>query len=161
MVGRPPFQPDDFIDIHVENDQVCVDLDQRLQQPPRLTGPEAAALAAAAELLRPAAGDALASALAKLERVLPAGAKEMYREMGSAVDARSQARRSWALTRAVQERREVDVRLRRAGQDRRREAAGAARTRLFSHRGPWYLYGWDLARGRAPLPAGPDDRDRR
>ncbi len=46
MVGRPPFQPDDFIDLHVENDQVWVDLDQRFSKPPRLTGPEAAALAA-------------------------------------------------------------------------------------------------------------------
>ena len=82
MVGRPPFQPDDFIDLHVENDRVWVDLDQRFSKPPRLTGPEAAALAAAAELLRPAAQTALASALAKLERILPAGAKKMYRELG-------------------------------------------------------------------------------
>ena len=46
MVGRPPFQPDDFIDLHVENDQVWVDLDQRFSKPPRLTGAEAAALSA-------------------------------------------------------------------------------------------------------------------
>ena len=38
MVGRPPFQPDDFIDLHVENDRVWVDLDQRFSKPPRLTG---------------------------------------------------------------------------------------------------------------------------
>ena len=36
MVGRPPFQPDDFIDLHVENDQVWVDLDQRFSKPPRV-----------------------------------------------------------------------------------------------------------------------------
>ena len=89
MVGRPPFQPDDFIDLHVENDQVWVDLDQRFSKPPRLTGPEAAALASAAELLRPAAQTALASALAKLEKVLPAQAKRLYRELGTAVNARS------------------------------------------------------------------------
>src|SRR5262249_60346045 len=29
MVGRPPFQPDDFIDLHVEDDQGWADLDQR------------------------------------------------------------------------------------------------------------------------------------
>jgi proteasome accessory factor C len=64
LVGRPPFQPDDFIDLHVENDRVYVDLDQRFSAPPRLTAAEAAALAAAAELLRPAPGDPLNSALA-------------------------------------------------------------------------------------------------
>ena len=36
-VGRPPFNPDDYIDIYVENDRVYVDLDQRLSAPPRLT----------------------------------------------------------------------------------------------------------------------------
>ena len=36
-VGRPPFNPDDYIDIYVDNDRVYVDLDQRLSAPPRLT----------------------------------------------------------------------------------------------------------------------------
>ncbi len=72
-VGRPPFNPDDYVDIYVDNDRVYVDLDQRLSRPPRLTADEAAALAASAELLRPAAGDALQSALQKLEKILPAG----------------------------------------------------------------------------------------
>ena len=53
-----------------------------LQQAAAADRPEAAALAAAAELLRPAGGDALASALAKLEKVLPAQAQKTYREMG-------------------------------------------------------------------------------
>src|SRR5438093_533763 len=71
MVGRPPFQPDDYIDIYVDGDRVYVDLDQRLSAPPRLTAAEAAALAAAAELLRPAASSELSSALRKLEKVIP------------------------------------------------------------------------------------------
>src|SRR5262249_33243980 len=146
MVGRPPFQPDDFIDLHVENDQVWVDLDQRFSKPPRLTGPEAAALAAAAELLRPAAQSALASALAKLEKILPAQAKKMYRELGSAVNARSLASAELGiLTRAVEERRELEFDY--AGQgstatERRRVEP----VEVFNHRGQWYLYGWDLGR---------------
>src|SRR5205823_7707566 len=52
MVGRPPFQPDDFVDIYVEDDKVYVDLDQRFSAPPRLTAAEGVALAAAAELLQ-------------------------------------------------------------------------------------------------------------
>ena len=60
-------------------------------RPPRLTAGEAAALAAAAELLRPAAGDALQSALEKLERILPPAARERYREMYRKIDASSDA----------------------------------------------------------------------
>ena len=146
MVGRPPFQPDDFIDLHVENDQVWVDLDQRFSKPPRLTGPEAAALAAAAELLRPAAQTALASALGKLERILPPGAKKMYRELGSAVNARSQAPEALGiLTRAVEERRELEFEYagpgKTAAEKRRVEPA-----EVFNHRGLWYVHGWDLGR---------------
>src|SRR5712692_6869669 len=57
MIGRPPFQPDDYIDIYVENGRVYVDLDQRFSAPPRLTAAEAAALRAAADLVRPTASD--------------------------------------------------------------------------------------------------------
>jgi proteasome accessory factor C len=151
MVGRPPFQPDDFIDLHVENDQVWVDLDQRFSKPPRLTGAEAAALAAAAELLRPAAETALASALAKLEKVLPAQAKRLYRDLGSAVNARSLATAELGiLTRAVEERREL-------GFDYAAQGSTAAERRqvepveVFNHRGQWYLHAWDLGRGQARL----------
>ena len=151
MVGRPPFQPDDFIDLHVENDQVWVDLDQRFSKPPRLTGAEAAALAAAAELLRPAAETALASALANLEKVLPAQAKRLYRDLGSAVNARSLAPAELGiLTRAVEERREL-------GFDYAAQGRTAAEPRqvepveVFNHRGQWYLHAWDLGRGQARL----------
>ena len=167
MVGRPPFQPDDFINLHVENDQVWVDLDQRFSKPPRLTGPEAAALAAAAELLRPAAQTALASALAKLEKILPASAKKMYRELGSAVNARSQAPEELGiLTRAVEERRELEFDYAAPGKHRRRERRRVEPVEVFNHRGHWYLYGWDLGRGSERLfrldrmtgirPDGPD-----
>ena len=151
MVGRPPFQPDDFIDLHVENDQVWVDLDQRFSKPPRLTGPEAAALAAAAELLRPAAQTALASALGKLERILPAGAKKMYRELGSAVNARSLAPEALGiLTRAVEERRELEFDYAGSGKTSA-EKRRVEPVEVFNHRGLWYLQGWDLGRGSARL----------
>src|SRR5262244_1042382 len=71
MVGRPPFQPDDYIDIYVENGRVYVDLDQRFSAPPRLTAAEAAALRAAGALVRATASSSLRSAMDKLEKVLP------------------------------------------------------------------------------------------
>src|SRR6516225_7579243 len=91
MVGRPPFQPDDFVDIYVEDDKVFVDLDQRFSAPPRLTAAEGVALAAAAELLRPAATDALTKALEKLEKVLPKDARERYRTMSRQLDVALEA----------------------------------------------------------------------
>jgi proteasome accessory factor C len=151
MVGRPPFQPDDFIDLHVENDQVWVDLDQRFSKPPRLTGAEAAALGAAAELLRPGAESALASALAKLEKVLPAQAKRLYRDLERTVNARSLAPAELGLvTRAVEERRELtfDYAARGSTAAERRRVEPVE---VFNHRGQWYLYAWDLARGQERL----------
>ena len=151
LVGRPPFQPDDFVDVHVENDRVYVDLDQRFSKPPRLTAPEAAALAAAAALFRPAAGDALRRALAKLERVLPAQAQARYREMGQKIDAGSEGPPELGLlNRAALERREVrfDYFSPNRGETERRAVQPYE---LFSHRGQWYLQGFCLSRSDVRL----------
>jgi len=146
LVGRPPFQPDDYIDLHVDNDRVWVDLDQRLSKPPRLTAAEAAALAAAAELLRPAAGDALSSALAKLERVLPAGAREQYRAMGAKIDTAVEAPSELGpLTQAIAARQEVEFDYFTSGRALTERRTVRPRE-LFSHRGQWYLSGYCLSR---------------
>jgi proteasome accessory factor C len=149
-VGRPPFNPDDYVDIYVDNDRVYVDLDQRLSRPPRLTAGEAAALAASAELLRPAAGDALQSALQKLERILPAAARERYREMYRKIDASSDAPQSLGpLTRAILERREVTFDY--ASPGRTSEPRRVRPYELLSHRGQWYLQGFCHTRQDARL----------
>jgi proteasome accessory factor C len=146
MVGRPPFQPDDYIDIYVENDRIYVDLDQRFSAPPRLTAAEATALTAAAELLKPAAGGALQSALAKLEKVLPADARSRYRDMERKIDANVQGSDELApLANAISSRREVTFAYFSHG----RGAVEQRRARpleLFSHRGQWYLHAYCLSR---------------
>ncbi len=151
MVGRPPFQPDDYIDIYVEGDRVFVDLDQRLSAPPRLTASEAAALAAAAELLRPAAGEALERALQKLEKVIPPQARDRYREMHRKIDAGPAGPGELGpLVRAVAERREVefDYFTQGRGNVQRRRVRPHE---VFSHRGQWYLAGFDVQRGESRL----------
>jgi proteasome accessory factor C len=151
LVGRPPFQPDDYIDLTVEDDRVFVDLDQRFSKPPRLTAPEAAALASAAEWMRPAAGEALARALQKLERVLPSGALARYQEMGRAVDARSGGPAELLpMAQALNERRELsfDYLTQGRGTSERRRVQPQE---LFSHRGQWYLSAFDVGRGDARL----------
>lgn len=147
LVGRPPFQPDDFVDIYVEDDRVYVDLDQRLSAPPRLTAAEGVALAAAAALLKPGQSDALRSAIEKLERVLPPHAVARFREMGKRLDVALEAPAGLAtLSQAIVEHRVVafDYLPTSTGQPERRRVQPAE---LFSHRGQWYLAGFDVGRG--------------
>lgn len=139
LVGRPPFQPDDFVDIYVENDRVYVDLDQRFKKPPRLTASEAAALAAAAKLLQPAAGDALSSALRKLQQALPSQDQVRFKQLGKQIDAEQHASKDLEpLTRAIRERKEVafDYFSAHRGKTERRTTRPLE---LFAHRGHWYL----------------------
>lgn len=146
LVGRPPFQPDDFVDIYVEDDRVFVDLDQRLSAPPRLTAAEGVALAAAATLLKPGSSDALKSAIEKLERVLPPHAVGRFREMGKRLDVAVDAPIGLAaLSQAIVERRVVafDYLATSTHHPERREVQPLE---LFSHRGQWYLSGFDRAR---------------
>ncbi|MHB8875137.1 MAG: helix-turn-helix transcriptional regulator [Myxococcaceae bacterium] len=151
LVGRPPFQPDDFIDIYVDDDRVYVDLDQRLSAPPRLTAAEAAALAAAAALLRPASGDALDGALKKLERVIPPDARERYREMGQKIDLSLDAPGGLGpLSRAIVEHREVEFDYFSSGRGQTEHRAVRPHE-LFCHRGQWYLAGYCLARAEDRL----------
>jgi proteasome accessory factor C len=146
MVGRPPFQPDDYIDIYIENGRVYVDLDQRFSAPPRLTGAEAAALRAAADLVRPTASDALRSAMAKLERVLPADAREQYREIGRKVDASLSGPAELAsLAQAISERVEVTFEYFSRGRGST-EKRIVRPLELFSHRGQWYLFAYCCSR---------------
>lgn len=146
MVGRPPFQPDDFVDIYVDDDKVYVDLDQRFSAPPRLTAAEGVALAAAAELLRPAATDALTKALEKLEKVLPDGAQTRYRQMSKQLDLALEAPQGLAaLSQAIVERREVELDYFTSGRNQT-EKRRVQPHELFSHRGQWYLQGHCLTR---------------
>jgi proteasome accessory factor C len=140
LVGRPPFSPDDYIDVFVENDRVYVALDQRLSRPPRLTAAEAAALAAAARSLKPAAECALASALAKIERALPAGALNDYAGLTGRV-----ATDSPALSDVLAPLAEAAARRREVVLDYFTPSRGSAEKRpvqphtVFLHRGQWYL----------------------
>jgi len=146
LVGRPPFQPDDYIDIYVEDDRVYLDLDQRLSAPPRLTAAEGVSLAAAAALLKPSSGGALASALAKLERVLPPQSLARYRELSRSLDVSADGPDSLAtISQAILEHRELELEYVSLGKGER-EHRRAQPLELFSHRGQWYLQAFCLTR---------------
>lgn len=147
LVGRPPFSPDDFIDIYVEDDRVYVMLDQRFERPPRLTAPEAAALWASAQLMRPAAKTALASAQEKLVAAVPESARELFERLAERVGSEAAPMDDLLepLARAAREQREVEFDYLAAGRDK-----GERRTvrpyATYLHRGRWYLAGFCLAR---------------
>ncbi len=146
LVGRPPFQPGDFIDIYVEDDRVYLDLDQRLSAPPRLTAAEGVALAAAAALLKPSSGGALSTGLAKLEKVLPPASMQQYREMARQLDVSADGPDSLALiSQGILEHRELELEYISVGKGER-EQRRVRPVELFSHRGQWYLQAFCLTR---------------
>ncbi len=51
LIGKPPFRPDDYVDIYVEDDRVYIEFDQMLNRPLRFTRPEAMALLMSLALL--------------------------------------------------------------------------------------------------------------
>jgi len=77
LVGVPPFEPDDLVEITIEDDGVYVDLPQSLDRAVRLNPLEAAALVAAARALAP--GDpTLASATSRLIALLAPGQRTTF-----------------------------------------------------------------------------------
>lgn len=53
LIGKPPFRPDDYVDIYVEDQKVFVEFDQMLNRPLRFTRPEAMSLLISLQLLDP------------------------------------------------------------------------------------------------------------
>lgn len=148
MVGRPPFSPDDFIDVYVEGETVHVALDQRFSRPPRLTAAEAAALLAAAQVMRPAARSALGSAQKKLLAALPAHARRAFSRIASRVGAEEVPLMDdllEPLARAAREAREVEFDYLTGGRGKR-ERRTVRPHAVYLHRGQWYLAGFCLKR---------------
>jgi proteasome accessory factor B len=151
FVGRPPFSPDDLIDISVdERGRISVALDQSFSRPPQLTAVEALALAAAAEEVAPA-DPAVVSALAKLTEKLTPAARQLYSALARRLAAATPPPRGTEgilaqLREAAQQHREIVV-------EYDKEGRGTAQDRTFQpqgvidHAGVWYVIGHDLARG--------------
>ena len=151
VVGRPPFSPDDLIDISVdERDRVTVTLDQSFSRPPQLTALESLALAAAAQEVAPA-DPQVTSALAKLTEKLTPQAQNLYKGL---------ARRLAAATPPPRGAEEILARLRAAAENHRevklaydKEGRGQAQERilrphgLIDHGGVWYAIGLDAQKG--------------
>jgi proteasome accessory factor C len=150
VVGRPPFSPDDLIDIAVdERGRVTVTLDQSFAAPPQLTAFEALALSAAAQEAAPA-DPAVTAALAKLTEQLTAPARKLFGALAQRV----------ALAPAPRGTEEILAQLRAAAEQRRevqlgydKEGRGQLEERtlepqgVIDHGGRWYVIGRDVGKG--------------
>jgi proteasome accessory factor C len=146
-VGCPPFAPDDFLDIYVdEKGGVHVALHQSLTRPPRFTESEAAALAAAARAL---GGEDADRAVAALRECVPRDRRRSFDELATRIYAGSPPAPNsilGRLRRAIGERREVRLRYVNArGEETERTVRPYTLAQRFGH---WYLFGHDAARGK-------------
>ena len=151
MVGRPPFSPDDLIDISVdERGRVAVSLDQSFSRPPQLTAVEALALAAAAEEVAPA-DPAVVSALGKLTGKLTPAARQIYSALARRLAASTPAPRGAAgilaqLRSAAAAHREVALEYDKEGRGKADERTLHPQG-VIDHGGVWYVIGQDAGRG--------------
>jgi proteasome accessory factor B len=147
MVGRPPFSPEDLIDISVdERGRVTVALDQSFSRPPQISATEALALAAAAEEVAPA-DPAVVSALAKLTGKLTPAARQLYSALARRVAAATPPPRGAEgilaqLRQAAEHRREIALEYDRGALEERTLHPQA----VIDHGGRWYVIGHDTGR---------------
>jgi proteasome accessory factor C len=149
LIGRPPFSPDDLVDIHVDRGRVYVELPSSLDRPPRFSMLEALALASAAQLFTGAeqmgeAATAVRVALNKVLASLPKDTRAICEQLAERYLVLSSTGASPhldLLRRAVEERLEVEMTYYSAGRDE----VGDRVVRPYGlvHRaGVWYLLAW-------------------
>ncbi len=146
MVGRPPFSPDDLVDIHVDGGRVFVELPSSLETPPRFTAFEALALACAAQLFAGSdeLGEASTAVRVALEKVLDSLPDETRRVFDDLAErylvlaGESATPHLDLIRRAIEDRLEVEMTYYSAGRDAVTERS--VRPYGLIHRsGVWYL----------------------
>ncbi len=146
LIGKPPFRPDDYVDIYVDEElKVWIDFDQSLNRPLRFTRPEAMALLLSLQLLDAEVDPrTVASLRGKIQTAIEASVdpkarledrivldhpsqpvSEHFRRLRESTDAKRKIRiKYWALTRDSISERVVRPFL------------------LLKHLGYWYLTGY-------------------
>lgn len=150
LCGKPPFAPDDLIDIYAEGGRLYLSLDQSLGRPLRLAAAEALALSIALRALGATRGDPFAdaarSALAKIAAKLTGDVAGRVAAVEHRIVVRGEDRgaedRLDVIDRGRREKREVEIRYWTASRDdisRRRLRPYLLLQRL----GSWYVVGHD------------------
>ncbi|RPJ86116.1 MAG: WYL domain-containing protein [Acidobacteria bacterium] len=113
LIGKPPFRPDDYVDIYVEDQRVYIEFDQMLNRPLRLTRAEALALLMSLQLLDPEVDpDAVQSLKNKIEHLIASSIDAASRLEDSILldrPARPVSAHFDRLRKAIERRRKVEV----------------------------------------------------
>ena len=113
LIGKPPFRPDDYVDIYVEDQRVYIEFDQMLNRPLRLTRAEALALLMSLQLLDPEVDpDAVESLKNKIEQLIASSIDAASRLEDSILldrPARPVSAHFDRLRKAIERRRKVEV----------------------------------------------------
>ncbi len=126
FVGRPPFSPDDLVDIRVDDEEkVFVDLPSSLKVPPRFTEFEALALACAAQLFvsdsnMGEAATAIKFALDKIISCLPDETRKVFSQLAErylVMGSDSSSPHMGILRSAMEDSLEVDIKYYSASRD--------------------------------------------
>ncbi|MFB3905653.1 MAG: helix-turn-helix transcriptional regulator [Acidobacteriota bacterium] len=113
LIGKPPFRPDDYVDIYVEDQRVYIEFDQMLNRPLRLTRAEALALLMSLQLLDPEVDpQAVQSLKNKIEQLI-ASSIDMASRLEDRVlldrPARPVSAHFDRLRKAIERRRKVEI----------------------------------------------------
>jgi proteasome accessory factor C len=145
LIGKPPFRPDDYVDIYVEDNRVYIEFDQMLNRPLRLTRPEAMALLMSLQLLDPEVDpEAVASLKSKIEQLITSSIDAASRPEDHILldrPARPVSAHFDRLKRAIERRRKVEIEYYSLGRDQtsRRIVHPYFLTKSLDY---WYLTGY-------------------
>ncbi|MFW5878731.1 MAG: helix-turn-helix transcriptional regulator [Myxococcota bacterium] len=148
LVGKPPFSPDDLLELYVDEDRVHAVLHQALDRPPRLTHDEALALALGAKSIQlgeeegPLGSSVLDSALSKIEEAMSEEERERYLDLTRCIALEQRAIPEPDVRAVVWKALREARRLRMTYYSAHRDELGEREVEpygIFAHRGYWYL----------------------
>lgn len=145
LIGKPPFRPDDYVDIYVEEQRVYIAFDQMLNRPLRFTRPEAMALLISLQLLDPEVDPKVVRSLKKkIEKAISNCVDPAARIEDRIVleqPSRPISDHFALLRRAIEERRKVEIVYYSLTRNKRSRRAVRPYF-LMKHLGYWYLTGY-------------------
>lgn len=145
LIGKPPFRPDDYVDIYVEEQQVYIEFDQMLNRPLRFTRPEAMALLMSLQLLGPEVNPkAVQSLKEKIERAISNSVDPAARVEDRILleqPSRPVTDEFMRLRRAIEEHRKIEIDYYALARDKKTKRTVHPYL-LTKYLGYWYLTGY-------------------
>ncbi|MBI4445880.1 MAG: WYL domain-containing protein [Acidobacteria bacterium] len=142
LIGKPPFRPDDYVDIYVEDQRVYIEFDQMLNRPLRFTRPEAMALLISLQLLDPEVNPAAVKSLKeKIQRAVSSSLDPAGRLEDSVVfdqPSRPVSEKFRGIRDAIEDQRKVEIDYYSLTRDRRTRRVVHPYF-LTKYLGYWYL----------------------